>query len=70
MNAERSLRLIAGLVVLPSLLLGYFVHPWWFFLTGFVALNLIQSAFTNWCPMVSLLKQLGVKPACEHAERA
>jgi hypothetical protein len=61
MNVEQSLRLIAGIVVLISLLLGVYVHPNWFFLTGFVSLNLIQSAFTNWCPMITILRKLGVK---------
>ena len=61
MTVERYLRLIAGLFVLTSLLLGYFVSPYWFLLTGFVALNLIQSAFTNWCPMMTFLRQLGAK---------
>jgi hypothetical protein len=63
MNVERSLRLIAGSVVLATLLLGWFVHSGWFFFTGFVALNLIQSAFTNWCPMMTILKKLGVRSA-------
>ncbi|MFN2441976.1 MAG: DUF2892 domain-containing protein [Thermoanaerobaculia bacterium] len=63
MNVERSLRLIAGSVVLATLLLGWFVHPGWFLFTGFVALNLIQSAFTNWCPMMTILKKLGVRSA-------
>lgn len=61
MNLERSLRLIAGSFILLSLLLGWFHHPGWFFFTGFVALNLIQSAFTNWCPMMALLRRLGVR---------
>ena len=61
MNVERSLRLIAGIVVLISLLLGVYVHPNWFLLTGFVSLNLIQSAFTNWCPMMTILRKLGMK---------
>ncbi|HEX4946685.1 MAG TPA: DUF2892 domain-containing protein [Blastocatellia bacterium] len=61
MNVEQSLRLIAGIVILISLLLGVYVHPNWFFLTGFVSLNLIQSAFTNWCPMMTILRKLGVK---------
>jgi hypothetical protein len=61
MNVEQSLRLIAGIVVLVSLLLGVYVHPNWFFLTGFVSLNLIQSAFTNWCPMMTILRKFGVK---------
>ena len=59
MSIERHLRLIAGSIVLASVLLGYFHSPYWFLLTGFVALNLIQSAFTNWCPMMTFLRRLG-----------
>jgi hypothetical protein len=55
------LRLIAGTFVFASLVLGYWQSPFWFFLTGFVALNLVQSAFTNWCPMMTFLRKLGVK---------
>jgi hypothetical protein len=61
MNIERYLRLIAGLFVLLSVLLGYWFGAYWFLLTGFVALNLIQSAFTNWCPMMTFLRWLGVR---------
>ena len=61
MTVERYLRLIAGTFVLTTLLLGVFHSPNWFFMTGFVALNLIQSAFTNWCPVMTLLRKLGVK---------
>jgi hypothetical protein len=61
MTVERLLRLIAGGFVLASLLLGYAYSPYWFLFTGFVALNLIQSAFTNWCPMMIFLRWLGAK---------
>ena len=61
MTVERLLRLIAGLFVLATVLLGYYHHPYWFLFTGFVALNLVQSAFTNWCPMMTLLRWLGAK---------
>ncbi len=61
MTIERYLRLIAGSFVLLSVLLGYFQRPYWFLFTGFVALNLIQSAFTNWCPMMTFLRWLGAK---------
>jgi hypothetical protein len=61
MNLERMLRMIAGIVVLGSLSLGYFVHPGWYFLTAFAGLNLFQSAFTNWCPMMTFLRKLGVR---------
>lgn len=62
MTIERWLRLIAGTFVLLSLALGYFVHPGWFLFTAFVGLNLLQSGFTNWCPMMTFLRRLGVRP--------
>ena len=61
MTIERYLRGIAGFFVLVSVLLGYYDSPYWFLFTGFVGLNLLQSAFTNWCPMITILKKLGVK---------
>jgi len=61
MTVERYLRLIAGCFVLATVLLGYFHSPYWFLFTGFVAINLIQSAFTNWCAMISFLRWLGAK---------
>lgn len=61
MNVERSLRLIAGVVVMLTLALGYFVSPYWYLFTAFVGLNLFQSAFTNWCPMMTILRKLGVR---------
>jgi hypothetical protein len=61
MTLESMLRLIAGLFVAASLLLGMFVHPYFLWFTLFVGLNLIQSAFTNWCPMMDLLRRLGVR---------
>lgn len=60
MTMERWLRLIAGAFVLLSLALGYWVSPYWYLFTAFVGLNLLQSAFTNWCPMMALLRRLGV----------
>lgn len=69
MTVERYLRLIAGVVVLVSLLLGNYYHPYWFFLTAFVALNLIQSAFTNWCPMMTILRKLGARDQQEPIAR-
>jgi len=61
MTVERYLRLIAGFVVLATLLLGYLHSSYWFLFTGFVAINLVQSAFTNWCPMMTFLRKLGVR---------
>ena len=60
MTLERWLRLIAGSVVLVSLALAWLVTPWFLLLTAFVGLNLFQSAFTNWCPMMTFLRKLGV----------
>ena len=61
MNVERYIRLIAGVFVLLSLALGYWMNPYWFLFTAFVGLNLLQSAFTNWCPMMTILRKAGVK---------
>ena len=63
MTVERYLRMIAGIVVLGSLALGQWVHEAWYLLTAFVGLNLLQSAFTNWCPMMTILQKAGVKQA-------
>ena len=59
-TVERGLRLVAGLFVVLSVLLGVYVHPWFFAFTAFVGLNLFQSAFTNWCPMMVFLRRLGL----------
>ena len=63
MYIERYLRLIAGFFVLLSVALGYWVSPYWFLFTAFVGLNLFQSAFSNWCPMITFLKKMGVRSA-------
>lgn len=61
MTIERMLRMIAGAVVLLSLILAVKVDPRWLWFTAFVGANLLQSAFTNWCPMVYLLEKLGFR---------
>ena len=61
MTVERYLRLIAGLFVVASVGLGQWYSPYWFLFTAFVGLNLAQSAFTNWCPMMTFLRRMGVK---------
>ncbi|GAB4235243.1 MAG: DUF2892 domain-containing protein [Acidobacteriota bacterium] len=63
MTVERYLRLAAGFFVLVSLALGYWVDERWYLFTAFVGLNLFQSAFTNWCPLMTILKKLGVRSA-------
>jgi len=61
MTVERMLRLIAGAFVLASVLLGMYVHPGFYWFTAFVGLNLLQSAFTNWCPMMAILRKAGLR---------
>jgi hypothetical protein len=61
MTVERLLRGIAGFFVLVSVLLAHYHSMYWLFFTALVGLNLLQSAFTNWCPMMWILKKLGVK---------
>lgn len=60
MTLHAALRLMAGSVLLISLLLGHWADPWWYVLTAFVGLNLLQSAFTNWCPAITLFRRLGL----------
>ncbi|OGW76865.1 MAG: hypothetical protein A3K16_00950 [Omnitrophica bacterium RIFCSPLOWO2_01_FULL_45_24] len=54
---DRMLRGIAGSFILISLALAYYVSPTWLWFTAFVGLNLLQSAFTNWCPMMWVLRK-------------
>ena len=61
MSVNRYLRLVAGTFIVLSVLLAHFFSPYWLFFTAFVGLNLFQSAFTDWCPMMTILRQLGVK---------
>ena len=64
MTVNRYLRLMAGFFVMLSVALGHYVHPAWFLFTAFVGLNLFQSAFTNWCPAMAILRKLGAKDYC------
>ena len=63
MTVERSVRLLAGIMVLLSVSLAHFISLYWLYLTAFVGLNLLQSAFSNWCPAMSMLRAMGVKDA-------
>ena len=60
MTMENYIRAIAGLFILVSLALGWFVTPWALLFTAFVGANLLQSAFTGVCPMEAILDRLGV----------
>jgi hypothetical protein len=61
MTVNRFLRLIAGFFVMLSVALAHFHNPNWLWFTVFVGANLFQSAFTDWCPMMTILRKLGVK---------
>lgn len=67
MNIEQMIRAIAGSFILVSVALGYWVHPAFFLFTAFVGANLLQSAFTNMCPMITFLRKLGVRSCGEKA---
>jgi hypothetical protein len=69
-HLEPTLRVLAGVVVLASLALGYLVSPYWHLLTAFAGLNLLQSGFTGWCPVIPLLRRLGAVPATYPADPA
>jgi len=60
MTVERAVRLLAGIVVLVSLALAHWVSIYWLWLSGLVGLNLVQSAFTNWCPAITIFKWMGL----------
>lgn len=64
MTVERYLRMMAGTFTLLTLALGYWVSPYWYLFTAFVGVNLLQSAFTNWCPAMTILRSLGVPETC------
>ncbi|UCH83399.1 MAG: DUF2892 domain-containing protein [Candidatus Latescibacterota bacterium] len=61
MAMERYVRAVAGSFVLVSLILARVHSPYWLFFTAFVGLNLLQSAFTGFCPLVNILRKLGVQ---------
>ena len=61
MTVERALRMIAGSLVAASVLLGIYINPNFLWFTLFVGLNLLQSAFTQWCPMMTILRKAGVR---------
>ena len=63
MTVDRMLRLIAGSFTIASVLLGMYVHPAFLWFTVFVGLNQVQSAFTNYCPMMTILRKGGVPDA-------
>lgn len=63
MTVERAVRLMAGVMVLFSVALAHFFSLYWLWLTVFVGLNLLQSAFSNWCPAITMFRAMGLKDA-------
>jgi ABC-type multidrug transport system permease subunit len=63
MTVDNMLHLIAGFFVVVSVALGYYVSPYFYFFTAFVGLNLMQSAVSGWCPMMTFLRWMGFKEA-------
>jgi len=61
MTIERTLRLVAGILLLASLALAHYVNPNWLWFSAFIGLNLFQSGLTNWCPMMTFLQKAGMK---------
>ena len=61
MTVNEALRAMAGIVILITLALGHFVNENWYFFTAFVGLNLLQSAFTRWCPAMTIFRKMGLK---------
>jgi hypothetical protein len=60
MSIDRFVMAFAGMMILASLLLGLYASPYWYWLTAFVGANLLQSAFTGFCPLALILRRLGV----------
>ncbi|WP_034225369.1 YgaP family membrane protein [Arenimonas donghaensis] len=64
MNLDRAVMAFAGVMILASALLVYFVSPWWLLFTAFIGLNMLQSAFTGFCPAAMIFRKLGFSSGC------
>lgn len=62
MSVDRAVMLFAGFMVLLSLSLGLYVSPYWFWLTAFVGLNMMQASVTGFCPAAMFFKKIGLRP--------
>ena len=62
MNIDRTVFAFAGVMIIASLALGLMVHTYWFGLAAFVGANMLQAAFTGFCPLAIILKRFGLKP--------
>ena len=64
MNVDRAVLAFAAVMILVSLLLAWYVGPYWLLLTAFVGLNMLQAAFTGFCPAAMVFRKLGLKAGC------
>ena len=64
MNLDRAVLAFAGVMILASVALTQLVSPWWWLLTAFVGLNLLQASFTGFCPAAMLFRKLGLSSGC------
>ena len=64
MNLDRAVFAFAVIIILLSLSLGYWVHPGWFLLTAFAGLNMLQAAFTGFCPAARIFRLFGMRAGC------
>ena len=64
MNLDRAIFAFAGIMILASVALVYFVSPWWLLLTAFVGLNLLQASVTGFCPAAIVFRKLGIASGC------
>jgi len=62
MTIDRVVMAFAGTMILTGLVFGHFVNPYWYWLPAFVGANLLQAAFTGFCPLAMILRRLGVRP--------
>jgi hypothetical protein len=62
MNVDKAVFVFAGVIVLTGLALGTYANPWWYLLSAFAGLNMIQAAFTGFCPAAIIFRKLGMKP--------
>jgi hypothetical protein len=64
MSIEKMIRVMAGTFILMSVVLAIWVSPWWLIWTTLIGVNLVQSAFTGWCPAEIILKKFGLPGSC------
>lgn len=64
MNLDRAVLAFAGVMILLSVALAHFVSPWWLLFTVFIGLNMLQAAFTGFCPAAKIFAAFGLKSGC------